>query len=173
MTGDEVVAWIDSLFPGVRLTLFDGLPVATSKHNGVPVAVTAGFSNVDSGLRLDGDEATHVRCELAVRGNVDPFTLSSTVVRAAREIAALGIPAQPGVLLEGLAAGKVRHGWLREPLLFDAGTPHLTEPGQITLLLELVLLTDDEFSIASEQGPDVLQRRLRRRGVDVTDWYRD
>ena len=43
----------------------------------------------------------------------------------------------------------------------------------MTLLLELVLLTDDEYGIVSEQGPDVLERRLRRRRTDLGDWARD
>ena len=94
---------------------------------------------------------------------------------AAREIETLGVPAQPGVLLEGVLDGlgaDVRHGWLREPELFDRGTPLNREPGQLTLLLELVGLTDEEFDIARDQGLDVLSRRLRRRGTDVGQWNR-
>lgn len=49
----------------------------------------------------------------------------------------------------------------------------MREPGRLTLLLELVLLTDDEFAIASEQGGAVLERRMRRRGAAMADWHRD
>ena len=66
-----------------------------------------------------------------------------------------------------------RHGLLREPEVFAQGTPLVREPGRITLLLELIALTDEEFGIASEQGYPVLERRLRRRGVDVKDWCRE
>lgn len=172
MTGDDVIAWIDSLFPGARLTTFDGLAVANSSLDGVPVAVTCGFSGVDSGLLLDDDPLTTVRCEIALRANADRMSMAMVLSKAVRELAALGVPAQPGVLLEGLQAGRVRHGWLREPELFTRGTPLVREPGQLTLLLELVMLTDEEFAIASEQGTDVLTTRLRRRGVDPADWLR-
>ena len=95
-------------------------------------------------------------------------------------VAGLGVPAQPGVQLEDLFTradapdwATVRHGMLREPELFELGTPLYREPGQLTLLLELVALTDDEFRIVSEQGYPALSRRLRRRDVDVADWFRD
>lgn len=55
---------------------------------------------------------------------------------------------------------------------FSIGTPLYREPGQLTLLLELVVLTEEEYQIASEQGVDALATRLRRRGVDVSDWCR-
>ncbi|MCP1388184.1 hypothetical protein M5J20_08280 [Corynebacterium sp. TA-R-1] len=173
MTGDDIVSWLDTLFPGLTLTMFAGNPVATSTHHGVPVGVTVGFSEVDTGLRLAGAEEVSVGCEIVLRANVDNVTLATTLVKAVRQLGALGVPPQPGVLLEGIGAGKVRHGWLREPRLFVEGTPHVRQGDHLTLLVELVMLTDDEFSIASEQGTDVLERRLRRRGVDVANWLRD
>lgn len=93
-----------------------------------------------------------------------------------------GIPGQPGTALPGLVndpALTVRHGLLREPQIFDRGTPLVNEPAtdgeaaRMTLLLELVLLTDDEYEIAAEQGIDVLERRLRRRQASLGDWGRD
>ncbi|MDY5785259.1 MULTISPECIES: suppressor of fused domain protein [unclassified Corynebacterium] len=179
MTGDEVVAWLASIFPGVSLTLIDATPVAHATHNGRPLAVTAGFSSVDSGLVTDDGAATSVRCEIVCTADTSLDVLGSAVVATARELERLAVPAQPGVLLEGVLEGigapeetTVRHAYLREPQLFAQGTPMYTEPGQLTLLLELVGLTDDEFAVGSEQGAAVLDRRLRRRGVDLADWAR-
>ncbi|WP_291314575.1 hypothetical protein [Corynebacterium sp. UBA2622] len=180
MTGDEAVVWLASLFPGLSLSLIDAIPVASATHDGQPLAVTVGFSAVDSGLVTDDGAATDVRCELVCTADQPAFVLGSAVVAAGRELETLGVPARPGVLLEGLFAGldipgepTVRHGYLREPRLFERGTPTYSEPGRVTLLLELAALTDEEFGIASEQGVFVLERRLRRRGVKVGDWYRE
>lgn len=180
MTGDELAAWVDSIFPGIELALYDSSAVATSVHRDLPVAITLGFSSVDTGLTMQGDPDTQVACEIVVRGDVDKQVLATTAVAAARMIAELGVPAQPGVLLEDLFTrasapewATVRHGMLREPEMFELGTPLYREQGQLTLLLELVALTDDEFEIVSEQGYPALSRRLRRRDVDVADWYRD
>ena len=179
MTGDEAAAWLASVFDDLRLSLHDATPIASATLNGRPVAVTVGFSSVDSGLVMDADPSTSVRCELVCAAEQPAEVLEAAVVAAARELEMLGIPAQPGVVLEGLLdrvetaqITSVRQGYLREPQLFERGTPTYSEPGQLTLLLELVALTDEEYAIASEQGDYVLERRLRRRGVKLGDWHR-
>lgn len=176
MTGDDLAAWLASVFPGMQLSLIDARAAATAELDGSNVAVTAGFSGTDLGLVLADDDATKVVCEVMAVGDVEKQVLAEAVVDATRELERLGVPGQPGVLLEGLLAdapGTVRHGLLREPEVFAQGTPLVREPGRITLLLELIALTDEEFGIASEQGYPVLERRLRRRGVDVKDWCRE
>ena len=176
MTGDDLAAWLASVFPGMQLSLIDARAAATAELNGANVAVTAGFSGTDLGLVLADDDATKVVCEVMAVGDVDKQVLAEAVVGVTRELERLGVPGQPGVLLEGLLAdapGTVRHGLLREPEVFAQGTPLVREPRRITLLLELIALTDEEFGIASEQGYPVLERRLRRRGVDVKDWCRE
>ncbi|OEY27027.1 suppressor of fused domain protein [Corynebacterium sp. Marseille-P4321] len=179
MNGDQIAAWLNSVTP-IELVLIDGLPVATSTHQGRPLAATVGFSTVDTGLSLAEDGGTSVRSELVTRGGVDKQLLGHAVNAAAHLVQTLGVPAQPGVLLEDLLDRvelpegiTVRHGWLREPELFDEGTPLVREPGQLTLLLELVCLTDEEFAIARDQGVETCSRRLRRRGTDVGDWRRE
>lgn len=129
---------------------------------------------------MESDPSVAVRCEVVGRGSVDKLVLARAVVEAARMVETLGVPAQPGVLLEGLLdrielpeGVTVRHGLLREPELFAQGTPLYREPGQLTLLLELVCLTDEEFAIASEQSVEACLRRLRRRGTDLGDWRRE
>ncbi|AWB83181.1 hypothetical protein [Corynebacterium liangguodongii] len=174
MTGDELASWLASIFPTMRLTLIDAREVALDTYDGQPVAVTAGFSGVDTGLVMSDDVDTEVRCEIVCRADAEPLAVGSAVVAATRALEALGAPAQPGVLLEDLLPQQaVRHGLLREPELFSRGTPLYNEPGRMTLLLELVMLTDDEFGIARERGYPALETRLRRRGVWVGDWGRD
>lgn len=176
MKTDQVAAWLGS-FMDIELMLIDDAAVALTTINTTPAACTVGFSQVDTGLIIDGDGATDVRCEIVtVGGVVDKQLPGRAVVAAARAIERLGIPAQPGVLLEGALddlGTTARHGWLREPELFDRGTPLYREPDRLTLLLELVALTDDEYTIARDQGLDVLTRRLRRRGTNTTEWNRE
>ncbi|WKD56686.1 Suppressor of fused protein (SUFU) [Corynebacterium capitovis DSM 44611] len=180
MTGDDVVTWLASVFPGAHLSVDSSRPTVVSALDGMPVVVTAGFSSVDTGLVVEDDRATEVRCEIVCRANVPVQVLGAAVVEAAHMVETLRVPAQPGVLLDGLLervalpdGATVRHGLLREPELFERGTPLYTEPGRLTLLLELVALTDDEFAIASDRGCPALATRLRRRGVRVADWGRD
>ncbi|MBA4504264.1 hypothetical protein [Corynebacterium sanguinis] len=174
MTGDEAAAWIATFLPGMSLSLVDARPVALGIIDGLPTAVTAGFSTVDTGLVMQDNAQTEVRCEIVCRAEVQPHEVGEVVVAATRQIETLGVPAQPGVVLEGLASGRrVPHGYLREPRLFDRGTPLFNERGRMTLLLELILLSDDEIEILRERGYPALETRLRRRGVRVGDWGRD
>ena len=174
MTGDEVAAWLAGIFPDLRLSLNDARPYATATLGGLPVAVTVGFSSVDTGLVMQDDANTQVRCEIVCRADAQPQEVAEVVVAATRMIESLGVPAQPGTLLENLLpSNHVRHGYLREPELFERGTPLFNEPGRMTLLLELILLTDDERDVLRERGYSGLATRLRRRGVRVGDWQRD
>ena len=101
MKTDQVAAWLGS-FMDIELMLIDDAAVALTTINTTPAACTVGFSQVDTGLVIDGDGATDVRCEIVtVGGVVDKQLPGRAVVAAARAIERLGIPAQPGVLLEG------------------------------------------------------------------------
>lgn len=66
-----------------------------------------------------------------------------------------------------------RHGWLHEPRIFDQGTPMLRTDDRLTLLLELVMLTDDRLDIAHNRDLDAVETRLRRRGTNVADLRRE
>ena len=154
---------------------------ARAAHATRAVALAACVALAGCGAPEPAEEATPtpeaVTAPSTVRegGVVDKQLPGRAVVAAARAIERLGIPAQPGVLLEGALddlGTTARHGWLREPELFDRGTPLYREPDRLTLLLELVALTDDEYTIARDQGLDVLTRRLRRRGTNTTEWNR-
>lgn len=155
----------------------------------LPAAVSVGFGEVDSGLVVDpsseSDAAarTDVRCEIICAADgATPQQRVMAVAGAWNTLVTAGVPGQPGTALPGLVNDpelSVHHGLLREPQIFDRGTPLVNEPAtdevpaRMTLLLELVLLTNDEYDIAAEQGLDVLERRLRRRQTSLGDWGRE
>ena len=179
MRPNQAAEWLGSFFPAGP-SLIDAPPAPFPALAAQGIAATCGFSEVDTGLALEGETGTDVRCELVVRGGVEKQLLGAALGAAATMLLELGVPAQPGVGLEHLLdrvelpeGVSVRHGFLREPRLFDQGTPLVREPGRLTLLLELALLTDDEYAIATEQGEAVLERRMRRRGAAMADWHRD
>ena len=179
MRPSQAAEWLGAFFPA-EPSLIDAPPAPFPALAAQGLAATCGFSEVDTGLALEGDTGTDVRCEMVVHAGVDTQLLGAALGAAATMLLELGVPAQPGVLLENLLdrvdlpdGVSVRHGWLREPRLFERGTPQVAEPGRVTLLLELTLLTDDEYEIASTQGEAVLERRMRRRGATMADWHRD
>ena len=174
MSPEERLTWLTDVLGPLDVASVAGFPVGLATV--IPAAVSVGFSDVDSGL-VAGD--TDVRCEIicaAAGASAGVQQRAMAVAGTWNTLVGQGIPAQPGTLLPGLVddpALTVHHGLLREPQIFDRGTPMVTEPGRMTLLLELVLLTDEEYGIAAEQGLDVLERRLRRRRMDLGDWGRE
>lgn len=183
MAVEEVGYWLSTLLPTqLEMRQVDGRRVAFGEWGEGTVASTFDFHTVDTGLTLIDDPDTSVRCELLTRapaGAGDEGAAAATaVVAAARQLETMAgaVPAQPGVMLPHVATdlpGSVQHGLLLEPTLWDGQTPHLNHDGLMILMLELVLLTPDEYEIGQEQGVDKLMRRLRRRGTDVKDWGRE
>lgn len=202
MGPQETHAWLADVLGPMDLLNVNGMVIGVATV--VPCAVTIGFSEIDSGLVVDtavsaGSDSgtgeatptsgtgeatpTDVRCEIicAAQG-ASPEQRVMAVAGAWNTLVNAGIPGQPGTALPGLVNDPdltVHHGLLREPEIFDRGTPLVNEPAtadapaRMTLLLELVLLTDEEYEIASEQGIDVLERRMHRRQTSLGDWSRD
>ena len=50
--------------------------------------------------------------------------------------------------------------------------PRVTEEGRLTVLLQLVMLTDAEYAYAAEEGAVALQQALGEAGIDLLDWHR-
>ncbi len=186
MRPEETHAWLTDVLGPLDLLNVNGMTIGAATV--IPSAVTVGFSEIDSGLVVDGSGTdgtgvTEVRCEIICAADgATPQQRVMAVAGAWNTLVTAGIPGQPGTALPGLVndpALTVHHGLLREPEIFDRGTPLVNEPAtddspaRMTLLLELVLLTDDEYEIAAEQGIDVLERRLRRRQTSLGDWGRD
>ncbi|MCK7637334.1 suppressor of fused domain protein [Corynebacterium pygosceleis] len=104
------------------------------------------------------------------------------------------VPASPGQLLPGVGVlgglvaepdVTVRHGLLVVPYVWAKGVPRMMEEAgevgtddvssaqpanaRLTVLLQLVLLTDDEFSYARTYGVPALQQAMVEQNVDLLD----
>ncbi|MEZ2121867.1 MULTISPECIES: hypothetical protein [unclassified Corynebacterium] len=104
------------------------------------------------------------------------------------------IPASPGQLLPGVGVlggliaepdVTVRHGLLVVPYVWARGVPRMLEkagevgsdPGvgtrpvnaRLTVLLQLIMLTDDEFSYARTYGIPALQQAMVEQNVNLLD----
>lgn len=148
------------------------------------LAVTCNFSSVDTGL-VQEDTDVDVRCELLAVARAPQPVVAAAVVAAADllETARGAVPAQPGVLLPDLARFggglladvadiSVRHGLLIAPYLWGGPSPQLTEEGQLTLVLQLLMLTDSEYAYALEEGIPAVQQAVAEQGIDLLDWTR-
>jgi len=101
---------------------------------------------------------------------------------------------QPGLLLPDLGwhvdeSMTAKHGLLIPPFLWEDGVPHVhevdfggrhgggtsqdwTHPGRMTVVAQLVMLTDGEYSAATSQGLGVVQQQLLDAGTDLNDVWR-
>jgi len=101
---------------------------------------------------------------------------------------------QPGLLLPDLGwhvdeSITAKHGLLVPPFLWEDGVPHVheidfggrhgggqvhdwTHPGRMTVVAQLVMLTDAEFSTATAQGLGVVQQELTSAGTDLNNIWR-
>ncbi|MHA2787830.1 suppressor of fused domain protein [Corynebacterium sp. S7] len=184
MTADEKAVWLSNIYGEIALQDIEGRRIAfATLHDDYRIANTVGFSDVDTGLVMQTAPSVEVRCELAIGSSqASDAELAAAVVGAWNLIESGDYTVQPGMMLpdfvqhtalKELKDLTVEHAVLREPTWFPQGTPNYSEPGRVTLMLELVLLTNDEFVIANERGMDKLDTRLRRRRTDVGDMRRD
>ena len=183
MQREESVGWLLGLLD-LQFRLVDGHTLGLadgSRANGShAVAVTTEFNQVDTGLVRQDDPSTAVRAELISFASSNTAAAASVVLAASAMLEELAprVPAQPGTFLPdlvsraGLTGLTVKHGLLRAPTHWDQGVPQFSEANQLTLLLEVILVTQEEFEIGQEQGVDKLTRRLHRRATDVIDWMR-
>lgn len=178
---EDIGYWLDQIIPGeLSMRQVDGWRVATTTWEEAELAATFDFSEIDTGLVLTEDNGREIRCELLTVGQVSEVEVTAVVTAAADMLkeAAGVLPAQPGVLLPDLGkrAGldaTVKHGLLMAPNLWQGQTPHLNDDERMTLILQVVMITDEEFGIGVDQGADKMQRRLQRRGENLGDWHRE
>lgn len=183
MQYEETAYWLNDIMPAqLELRRVDGHRVGTATLDDArALAATVEFGGVDTGLALSDDPEREVRCELMVTATATEAEAAAVALAAGRMLEEAGgvVPAQPGVLLPGLAerAGlvdaTVTHGMLQPPRLWGEQTPHVNEDDRMTLMLEVIMITDEEYDIAVDQGVDKLLRRLQRRAADLDDWGRE
>lgn len=145
------------------------------------LAVTCGFADVDTGL-AHAEQGIDVRCELLTVARTGQPEVAAAVSAAAallKQAAGL-LPAQPGLLLPKLFAEdderfahlSVRHGMLIAPYLWGGQTPQLVEKERLTLVCQLLMLSDAEYAYAVEEGVPALQQAVAEQGIDLLDWKR-
>lgn len=184
--------WISTLFPGELALLthpapgLGDLPLAAGAvGEGQFMACTRAFADCDTGLYgNDGDlQGVPVRSEL--------FTIdasSRTVERACLAVSAAAsqlatvaadlrgsLPAQPGTLLPepiSLPSCTVSRGLLVVPWVWGPRVPHLREKTRMTMMLQLLMLTEEEAHYAQTYGVGSLQEEMTRTGIDLMEWTR-
>lgn len=196
MNLDESAYWVDSLFPAeMDFHRVDDFHVGCADlGEGQQLACTADFGRVDTGLVTEGDEAPmDVRSELFTIGRVTERQAAG-VVGAAAGFLRDGrgtVPAQPGEVIPSLNIlanlgdeFTVHHGLLSVPYVWGPDVPQLTEQagdvrgedaggnGRLTVMLQLIMLTDAEREFAATHGIGELQQKLADSGADLLDWRR-
>lgn len=183
MNATEIAAWMDNLVPG-ELTIHEpvgnehAVEMATVNLGNEVLATTLEFSEVDTGLVSEG---ISVRSELFTVAHTSAETALIAVSGAAEIFRRMEgrLPAQPGTLVPGIGDFvelpsdiTVRHGLCVVPYVWGDQVPQLKEPDRLTVLLQLLMLTQDEFDYAVTYGIGALQGELMKAEVDLNDWTR-
>lgn len=193
---DEGAYWVNSLFPAeLEFHRVGEFHVGCAElDDGQQLACSADFGRIDTGLLTSADEhGMEVRSELFTIGRVEEVQAARVIGAAAGFLrdAEGRTPARPGELipnlnlLSGLAAEfTVRHGLLSVPYVWGPEVPQLTEDagevhgadagqrGRLTVMLQLIMLTEEERDYAVTYGIGELQQQLAGSGADLLDWRR-
>lgn len=180
----ETAAWIDGLFDG-EMSLHEakreeGYPtiLATFEtEEQISLCSTIGFNEVDTGLESGGLD---VRCEFFTITEA-PQSDAMHVVDATVQtlVQANGtLHAQPDTIIPGIGLAAlpehltVCHGLFVAPEVWGPSVPQFIEEDRWTLMLELLLITEDEFNYAVTYGARDLLDELEKTGVNLLDWQR-
>lgn len=183
INSDETAYWLDQIIPAdLEFRNVEGQRLGLASLEGEQsLAVTCGFADVDTGL-AHAEQGIDVRCELLTVARTGQPEVAAAVSAAAallKQAAGL-LPAQPGLLLpklfaeddERFAHFSVRHGMLIAPYLWGGQTPQLAEKERLTLVCQLLMLSDAEYAYAVEEGVPALQQAVAEQGIDLLDWKR-
>ena len=157
------------------------------------LACTADAARYSTGLT--SPDGMDVRAELLAVGLARPGEMGQLVAAAATMLSEEGSGrlAQPGTFLPGLGAMvnpafTTKHGLLVVPYIWPKGVPTVTEhpdlttadgqpvnpthPGRMTLIAQIIMLTEQEFLHGMTHGIDSLQTRLAEGKADLRDLRR-
>lgn len=173
MNLQETTVWIDGLFPGEMTAVkAGGFHIACLNDAGQFVASTLDFGQVDTGLQAEGRE---LRVELFAVAS-DSEGLVELVSATAQMLRDVDITPHPGEVVPGIgefAPGlSVRHGVLVVPFTWGGEVPHFKDGDVMTLMLQVLPITDDELSYLQTYGLAELQQALVKQGIDVLDLRR-
>lgn len=181
MNIEETLYWVDQFVPGdLALKELGQLHIAVSDlGEGEQLGTTVDFAVVDTGLETQ-DEAIPVRSELIAVARVGEQKIIDVLAAATTMLidAAGVIPGQPGTMLPnlvdkaGLTDVTVAHGLFIAPYLWGGETPRMSEPDRLTVMLQLIMLTDSEYAYAVEEGVGPLQQAIAEEEIDLLDWRR-
>ncbi|MDO4910749.1 MAG: suppressor of fused domain protein [Corynebacterium sp.] len=188
----ETSYWLSTLFPpGMGIYKTGRFHIAQFDLGEEYACATADFSQVEFGLETEGPEGgkVDVRPEL--------FALAYpqfNLVKILSDTASLltlshgALLPQPGTVIRGISNEyRACNGILIAPYVWDQGVPQMYEEpgkvgsdgpvdttrGRLTLIVQLLLLTDDELEYGLANGMPALQEELARRGVDLLDLNRE
>lgn len=186
----ETHYWLNSIFPE-ELQLIDigGVHIGVANLGEEALACTADAAALDTGLVAHGSPM-EVRSEIFGVAQAPAEVIAEVLSMVVARLAETYEPAQPGRLLEDLLPAdpsrSVRHALLTVPYVWGPESPQMREQpgdvhgpghgdpalGRLTVLLQLVMLTDAERDFLHEAGVSALQEKLAAEDVDLLDWSR-
>lgn len=173
MNLQEAAYWVDGLFPGdVVIEKFGDFHLASFEDSGQYMVSTLDFQAVDTGLETDGCD---VRVELFVVAEHEDG-LKELVVATAEMLRDTSIIPQPGEVAPGAGAVvkglSARHSLLVVPFPWGGDVPRFQDDAAITLMLQILPLTDPELEYLATYGLADLQKALVEQQVNVFDLKR-
>ncbi|WP_018019558.1 suppressor of fused domain protein [Corynebacterium ciconiae] len=196
MNTEEISVWFAQLFqlgeqPEWQELSVSGHRMALFSYGELATAVTVDASAIDTGLRaMAPPEAANPLSEADIRVELIAQTtpthreqLPTVIEQALARMSddSQETAPQPGTILADLVPElSTRHGLLVAPQLWEQGVPHLWEEpeqtrrshGQLTLPLQLLLLTTEELEYAITYSVEELQEQMPIQGIDVHEWNR-
>lgn len=191
---EETLLWTQGLLPGEKIVVtrqvnesFPAFTIVVAHLEGAQretVSMTVDASRVDTLLQTEDGEDLRVELLLAHEGHegvgADLLAVAATLIAEDPQHRS----PQPGLLLPGLAGhvdGSItaKHAAFVVPFVWaEDGVPHVkegaegTHPGRMTVPLQMVLLTDEEFAIADEHGLDAVQQHVVANSINIHDLWR-
>ncbi|MGJ4077080.1 hypothetical protein ACN4D1_08505 [Corynebacterium macclintockiae] len=166
------------------------------------VAMTIDAGRLESGLETEDGSDLRVELLTVVSGHDDTAADLLTHAASMISQDPGHWPPQPGTLLPNVVQQMdadserkitARNGLLVVPYVWDDGVPHVhevtsggasrhskegdtdvefTHPGRLTIVAQLVMLTDEEAELAQTAGVAAVQERLVREGVNINNIWR-
>ncbi|MEJ5997783.1 suppressor of fused domain protein [Corynebacterium sp. H130] len=169
----EAAVWIDGLFPGeISIEKSGDFHLASFEADGQFIVSTLDFQRVDTGLESDGQR---IAVELFAVAEVEEG-LKELVLATAEMLRDTGITPQPGEVVPGSGAVvpgiSTKHSLLVVPFPWGGDVPHFKEEGSMTLMLQILPLTDAELEYLATYGLADLQKALVEQQVNVFDLNR-
>lgn len=194
MPGEVSESEVDSPRGGALLggvPLGSGLTLLTTED----AALTNGLADIPTGLTVDA-QPLELRCELLLAGNPGTEILTQTLTAVASLVATQpeAYPLQPGTVIPMIGTRArlsrritVRHGVFVPPFMWGGQSPHMTEQpgdvhthgasassrlGRMTVLLQILMVTDAELNLIESSGAAGLIDQLLSANTDLMDWTR-